>query len=139
MIKLKTIQLDKNKIIEQLCDAMTLIESGKWKLEYDADLDELFLGMKVIPKKSFLYNLNGEINIFITPESKINGFFIEYFAKNYLKHNKKLSPVLDALKTAKKGQDKEKNTLAKDALENKLVNEALSSVINKKKMEAVVN
>lgn len=138
MPKVKTIELDKEKIMQQLIRSSKLMETGKWKLEYDKELDQLFVGEKIIPKKSFLFNLNDEINIFVTPSSKVNGMFIEYFAKNYIKHNKKLSPVLGFFVKIRKKQNKEKQELAKEALEGKLVNEAISSVYGKKKLIAAV-
>jgi len=138
MTKVKTIELDKEKIMRQLIHSAKLMATGKWRLEYDRELDQLFVGKKIIPKNAFLYGLNDEINIFVTPASNVNGLFIEYFAKNYIKHNKKLSPVLEALAKVKKKKDKEKEDLAKEALEGKLVNEAITSVYGKKKLVAAI-
>lgn len=87
MIQIKKIELDRDKILKQLANLSELIESDKWKLEYDAELDELFFGIDTMPKNSFLFNINDELNLFVTPDSKIYGIFVEYFANNYIEHN----------------------------------------------------
>lgn len=137
MTQVKKIELDKNKIMEQLSDLSQIIEKDKWKLEYDSELDELFFGISLMPKKSFLFSVNDELNLFVTPDSKVNGIFIEYFANNYIEHNKKLKPVLRIFETGKK-QDKEKQELAKEALEDRLLNQALGAVFKKKKLFAAI-
>ena len=137
MIQAKKIELDKNKILKQLTALSKIIESDRWKLEYDSELDELFFGKEVMPKGSFLFSINDELNLFVTASSKVNGIFVEYFAHNYIEHNKKLKPVLEALENGKK-KNKEKQELAKEALEGTLLTQAISSVFNKKKFIAAI-
>ena len=137
MNKVKKIELNKGKILKQLAELVKIVEKDKWKLEYDAELDELFFGKVVMPRKSFLFSINDELNLFVTPDSKVNGIFVEYFAHNYIQHNKKLKPVLAAFEQVKK-QDKEKRELAKEALEGSLLNQAFGSVFNMKKLVAAI-
>lgn len=139
MGKVKTIKLDKDKIVKQLAKISHNFESGKWLFEYNKDLDQLYFGKKIIPKSSFLYNLNDEINIFVTPKSTVNGIFIEYFETNYIKHNKNLKHVIKVLANVKMRNDKEKNKLAQEALEEKITNQALISIYNKKQLIAAVS
>ncbi len=139
MAKAKTIKLDKDKIVKQLGQISQNFETGKWLFEYNKELDQLYFGKKIIPKNSFLYNLNDEINIFVTPKSTINGIFIEYFETNYIKHNKNLKHVIKVLVNEKIKKDSEKNKLAQEALEEKIANQALISVYNKKQLIAAVS
>jgi len=137
MTQIKRIELDKDKILKQLTALSKIIESDKWKLEYDPELDELFFGKEVMPKGSFLFSINDELNLFVTAGSKVNGIFVEYFAHNFIEHNKKLKPVLEALEH-RKMKDNEKQELAKEALEGNLLNQAFGSVFNKKKLFAAI-
>lgn len=137
MTHVKKIELDKEKLLKQLTDLAQIVEKDKWKLEYDAELDELFFGRKVMPRGSFLLNVNDELNLFVTSKSQVHGIFVEYFAHNYIEHNKQLKPVLKALEKGKK-KDKEKQELAKEALAGKLLREAIGSIFNKKKLVAAV-
>jgi len=137
MMHIKKIELDKDKILKQLTAISQIVEKDDWKLEYDSELDELFFGKEVMPKGSFLFNVNDELNLFVTSSSKVNGIFVEYFALNFIQHNKKLKPVLEALANGKKG-DKVKGELAKEALEGTLLTQAIGSVFNRKKLIAAM-
>lgn len=138
MTKPKSVQLNKNKILRQLLNLDAVIKASGWRFEYDPDVDELFFGEKVMPKGSFLFSVDDEINLFLTPDSKVNGIFIEYFANNFIEHNKKLKPALDALQNTRTKIDKEKQELATEALEEKLLREASSSVFGRSRLVAAV-
>lgn len=137
MTQVKKIELDRDKILKQLAQLSEIVESDKWKLEYDSELDELFYGIEVMPKKSFLFNVNDELNLFVTPDSKVNGIFVEYFANNYIEHNKMFKPVLKVFKKTTK-KNKVDQELAKEALENRLLTQAMGSVVNMKKIFVAV-
>jgi hypothetical protein len=122
---------------KQLTNLSKIVKKDKWKMEYDSELDELFYGKELIPKKSFLFSINDELNLYVTPDSKVNGIFIEYFALNYIEHNKTLKPVLAFFKPGRK-KDKEKQNLAKEALEETLFNQAIGSVFNKSRLFAAI-
>lgn len=112
----KELKLDKSKIISQLNTLRA--NPGSWMLEYDPTIDQLFFGMSKIPKGSFLYQLNDEINIYIDKNSKLSGMFVEYFKNNYLEHNQELKPVLSVLEGSDQNsnqvQDIERVALEKD-------------------------
>jgi len=91
----EVLKLDKSKILSQLKDLQAM--SDEWTLEYDADVDQLFFGVKKIPKGYFLFQVNDEINLFVDKNSRIRGMFVEYFQNNFLEHNKELKPVMHAL------------------------------------------
>lgn len=112
----KELRLNKAKILSQL----KVLESASngWTLEYDADVDQLFYGVQKIPKGTFLYQVNDEINLFVDKDSKVSGMFVEYFKNNYLEHNIELKPVLSVLEgtdtESQDIEDIERVALAKD-------------------------
>ncbi|MDP3957154.1 MAG: hypothetical protein Q8Q10_01485 [bacterium] len=92
-----TVKLNKHKISDQMMDISELSKKNKWQFEYNEEVDELTFGLDTMPKKSFLLNINNEINLYVTPDSKVHGMFIEHFANNYIKHNKEFKVVLQVL------------------------------------------
>lgn len=124
----KELKLDKSKILSQLKDLKNI--SNEWALEYDDDVDELYYGIKKIPKGYFLFQLNDEINLFVNKKSNIKGLFIEYFSNNYLEHNIKLKPVLKVLNKIN-NEPKINQNIQRIALENGLLLNALSSLIDR--------
>lgn len=129
-------ELDRQKIVTQLVRLSEHAQKNKWQYDYDPEVDELVYGISVMPDDSFLFSLNRELNLFLTPNSDVKGIFIEYFASNYIEHNQELRPALKVLE--KKNNDKEKVTLAKEALEGKLLAQALETLLEKDKLLAAV-
>ena len=129
-----TIELDKEKIMKQLLDLSSIGARDKWKLEYDSELDELVFGKAKMPDGSFLFYVNDEINLFVMPDSTVNGIFVEYFAHNYIEHNQELKPALEVLEDRHEAG----NGLAKEALEERLLREAAGSILGRKKLTAAI-
>lgn len=130
MSKPTRIILDKEKILSQVEALATIAKKNGWTFEYDADIDELVFGKDYMPRDSFLFNVNDEINLFLSPDSTVNGVHIEYFKSNFLEHNKELKPVLPIIES--KTQNKAKDlTNAKRALETELVADTFKSLFNK--------
>ena len=131
----KKIPLDRGKILKQLTDLRKITSFNDWKLEYDNELDALFFGKTKMPRNSFLFNINDELNLFLTPNSTVSGIFIEYFGHNYVEHNKKLKPTFQTIINSK---DHEKKKLAEEVLEEKLLGQALGSIFNKKTLVTAI-
>jgi hypothetical protein len=130
-------QLDRDKILQQIARLPKLAEEKQWRFDYDAEIDELVFGLQTMPDGSFLFNVNDEINLFLTPDSEVQGIFIEYFKSNYIQHNKDLEPVLEVFEDgSRKKVDEEKDELAIDALEGKLLSEAMQTLLSKDKLVA---
>lgn len=124
----KLLKLDKLKILKQLKDLQSM--SVKWSLTYDSDVDQLYYGLSEIPKGSFLYQVNDEINLYVDKKSRISGMFVEYFRNNYLEHNEDLKPVLSVLE-GEGSQTEGIKQIERSALENDLFFGAYSSISEK--------
>lgn len=134
------IELNKDKISGQLLNISDLAKKNKWKFDYNEEVDELTFGLETMPRNSFLFNVNNEINLFLTPTSRVNGIFIEYFANNYIKHHKELQPVLKMIedKIEKQKAKKERKATFISRLENELVIEALRTLHTSEKLVAAI-
>ncbi|MES2876665.1 MAG: hypothetical protein V4678_04320 [Patescibacteria group bacterium] len=119
------LKLDKMKILTQLKDIQAM--SGEWTLEYDADVDQLYFGVKKIPKGYFLFQVNDEINLFVDKKSQVKGMFVEYFQNNFLEHNKELKPVMHALNKDDDSSAEIQN-IERIALEKELFFDAFTSL-----------
>ncbi len=129
------LKLDRLKILSQLRDIKSI--SNDWALEYDVDVDQLFYGVKKIPKGYFLFQLNDEINLFVNKNSSIRGMFVEYFGNNYLEHNKELKPVLQVFE-GNDGEPKKIRNIERLALEKDLLFSALSSLVDREELITAV-
>ncbi len=126
------VTLDKNKILAQLTSLSDMAKNGGWNLEYDSEVDQLFFGEETMPESSFLFRVNDEINLFLSPDSTVNGMFVEYFKVNYLEHNKDLQPVLKVLERDEADTSNAKVAdIEKIALENELFLDALNSLFSR--------
>ncbi|OIP85894.1 hypothetical protein AUK57_02220 [Candidatus Saccharibacteria bacterium CG2_30_41_52] len=136
MNKHKQVVLDRNKVLSQIQRLAEVAKTDNWQYEYDAQLDELVYGKDFMPRDSFLFNVNGEINLFISPDSSVSGIHIEYFQANYLAHNQELQPALRAItkKTIKNQRDNEAAT----ALEIELSADAFKSLFSKDQLITVL-
>ncbi|HEX8974169.1 MAG TPA: hypothetical protein VF817_01630 [Patescibacteria group bacterium] len=136
----KKIELDKNKITNQLLSISELAKKNDWVFDYDKEIDELTFGLDTMPRNSFLFNINNEINLFVTPNSKINGIFIEYFAQNYIEHKREFKPILRVIEHEAKRQ--KIKTIDKDVIvtgfENTIAIEALKTLAAKRKLVSAV-
>lgn len=140
MNKPQKIILDKDKILEQIQNLREIAKKEKWQYNYDTEIDELVFGKAYMPRDSFLYNISNELNLFVSPDSTVNGIFIEYFDANFLEHNKELKPVLAILEeeSEKRPVEEDEKTVihAKEALENELLADAFKSVFAKEHLVA---
>lgn len=124
------IVLDKDKILLQIEGLADIAKKDSWIFEYDSEIDELVFGKDYMPRDSFLFNVNEEINIFLSPDSTVNGLHIEYFKANFLEHNIELKPVLEAISNKSKSKDKA-SSVAKRALETELVADTFKSLFSR--------
>jgi hypothetical protein len=130
----RELKLDKAKILQQLKDLQSM--SKKWTLTYSPEVDQLFYGLAKIPKGSFLYQINDEINLYVDKNSYVSGMFVEYFRNNYLEHNEELKPILDVLE-GKKNQNDGIKEIERTALENELFFSAYTSVEDKEELATI--
>ena len=65
-------------------------EVKKWVVEYDEELDTLYISRPIIPKDATLYGINDGYDCYITKEGKVVGVIIEYFKTETLNMMKKL-------------------------------------------------
>lgn len=131
------IVLDKEKILSQVQDLAHIAQKNNWVLDYDSDIDELVFGKDYMPRDSFLFNVNDELNLFLTPRSEVTGVHIEYFKANFLAHNKKLTPVLPVIeKKVRPGARYSAN--AKRALEVELAANTFTSLFSKDALVTVL-
>ncbi len=88
------IKLSRNLLLENLHNLPKQAENQRWELSYDPELDNLYYTPKKIPQDARLISMNDEIAFYVTPDSKINGVFIEYLTANFLQHQKEYKPML---------------------------------------------
>jgi hypothetical protein len=138
MSKAHKITLDKDKILKQIECLSDVAQKNGWQFNYDPDVDEMIFGKKVMPRDSFLFNVNDEINLFLSPDSTVNGIFIEYFAVNFIEHNKELQPVLDILEESHPKESPKTIERAKKALETELLADTFKSLFNRDELVTAV-
>lgn len=132
----KELKLDKAKILKQLKSLKRF--SSEWSLEYDPDVDQLFYGLKRIPKGYFLFQVNDEISLFVNKHSRVGGMFIEYFGNNFLEHNIDLKPVLRVLED-KDRSSAESQKFKRAALEQDLILDAYTTLAEKDELVTAVS
>lgn len=128
--------LDKAKIIAQLTSLSQTGTHDGWTLDYDPEVDQLFYGHTIMPKKSFIFQVNDEVNLFVSKDSTVHGMFVEYFKHNYLEHNKELKPVLEVLE----GTDhlsREDEQIERVALEKDLFLGTIASIFDRESLVTV--
>lgn len=132
------ITLDKDKILNQIGDLAGVAKKDQWEFNYDPDTDEMVFGRKTMPRDSFLFNVNDELNLFLSPDSTVNGIFIEYFANNFIEHNQELRPILEILERANPKDDTKKTAQTKKALETELMAGAFTSLFGKDQLVTAI-
>ncbi len=131
MKKASKIILDKNKLISQLNEIDKVAKKNNWMMDYDDKLDELVYGMKIMPDDTNLVGLSDEIKLFVSSRSLIRGIFIEYFAYNFVEHEKGLKPILKVLDMDTKKEVSQKDSrLYKDLLKEKLQRKTIISIMS---------
>ena len=128
----KQVTLDKEKILSQIKSLASVAKNNAWKFEYDPEIDELIFGKDYMPRDAFLFNVNDEINLFLSPDSSVNGIHIEYFKANFLEHNQELKPVLKEIEDNENISEQPGEAHnAKVALETELVADTFKSLFSK--------
>jgi len=118
-------------LIKSLYSLPQRAETDKWKVLYDKELDNLYYVPPKLPHNTWLFDLNNEIALYVTPKNDVVGIFIEYFSSNFTEHQKEYKK---ALKLFKKGKgilevDKRRKTDAK-MFEGALITEVLKNSSN---------
>lgn len=131
MSKGNKVELNKDKLLTQLANLRDIAKSNHWVLDYDKALDQFYYGLKKMPKHSFLFSIDDELNLYVTKNSDLNGLFIEYFSSNFIEHNKQLKPFLELVSKEKKKIDKEKAKLAKEAFQGDILKEFVTHTEDK--------
>lgn len=70
----------------------------EWKIDYDKDVDHLFVGVYPMKKDAMKYKMN-DLSLYIDKNGDICGIFIEYYKSDFKKNWKKIVKKLNNLKT----------------------------------------
>jgi hypothetical protein len=127
------IRLNKAELLKQLKGLPVMAKERGWQFDYDQTLDSLTFGEETMPRNSFLFNVNDEINLFVDSNSKIHGMFVEYFGSNYVEHNEVVKDAFSVVEDSLSApvEDSVKFNLARLAIEGSLVSGALASIASR--------
>jgi hypothetical protein len=76
--------------------------SKNWIARYDKDTDAFSFTTEKLPSDARLQYFGNESAFYITKKGEVKGIFIEYFNKNFVKHNKEVNEIRGLFKEAGK-------------------------------------
>jgi hypothetical protein len=125
---------EKKAVLDFAYNFEDVVKRNNWVTRYDIDTDSFTISSKKLPNDARLKYFGNEFAFYLTKKGEVKGIFIEYFKKNFVKHNKKIIEINDILNKAASEQREEDGSslleLKKHQLKNKLLRgleEALES------------
>ncbi len=116
---------ESNKYLVNIKNLAETAKQDNWAIEYDADVDSFYWIRPDISSDARLMKLSDDFALYLAPDGRVQGLFIEYAKHNFMAHNKDYEPLLDNLTSV----DDNRFTLPKEQ-EGKL-KDLLSSMANK--------
>lgn len=132
-------KLSKIQLVKFLNTFSSIAQKERWISRYDKESDSLSFSVKNLPSNARLSypaigHNDSDFALYVTPENKIKGIFIEYYQSNFLKHHKNAQATSSKILAGKKmgGKDlvelKQKTVNQKMALElQKVIKQELST------------
>lgn len=88
-----------------------IVKKNNWVSRYDSETDGFSVTIKTLSKDARLKYFGDEVAFYITSKGEVQGIFIEYFKKNFVKHNKGISDIREVLKKEETKQKGSENSL----------------------------
>jgi len=66
------------------------MKNKTWKLRYDKETDQLFVGEYPMPRGSQMFKIGNDVDLYINKNGDIKGIFIEYYQSDLKKRLKEL-------------------------------------------------
>ena len=117
---------EKKAVLKFVCNFKNVVKKEDWVSRYDIDTDSFSVTTKRLPKDARIKYFGDEFAFYMTKDSKVKGIFIEYFKKNFVKHNKdiedikKLLVTIEAKREESGGLLEVKNNQLKQSMVSKL-------------------
>ncbi len=119
----------KNRLVNSLQQQISdTAKKNKWEPYYDSGMDDFFFGSMPVPKNARLMSINDEISLYVTPDYKVSGVFIQYWTTNFLQHNKK--EFKDMFEIIRKDTGMVKKTAQKTGVAERYEQALLRHVLN---------
>lgn len=83
-----------------------VVRRKNWIGRYEADTDSFMVGAKKLSSDARLKYFGDEFAFYITKGGVIEGIFVEYFKKNFIRHNKEIDEIRGILSKMESGRKK---------------------------------
>lgn len=88
---------EKKAVLNFVYNFKDAIKKGDWVSRYDLDTDSFSITTKKLPDDARIKYFGNEFAFYITKDKQVKGVFIEYFKKNFVKHNKEVRDIEELL------------------------------------------
>lgn len=115
--------LEKRAVLNFACNFGNIVQKNKnnWIARYDKDTDAFSFTVEKLPADARLQYFGDESAFYITKNGAVKGIFIEYFNKNFIKHNKEINEIRGLFKEA--GRKDQVGSLVEIKLTKRIVKE----------------
>lgn len=96
-----------NQLVNLATKKLLASKMKNWVGFYDRESDSLTITEPKMQSDVNINYLNDDVAVFVTPNKDIKGFFIEYFTKNFLRHNQVLNSIKDEIKANNQQKNQE--------------------------------
>ncbi|OGF28292.1 hypothetical protein A2477_02425 [Candidatus Falkowbacteria bacterium RIFOXYC2_FULL_47_12] len=96
---------EKKHILHLVSDLKKIANEQKWISQYDKDSDSFVLRLPQLSKNSHKKYFGDEFAFYINDKDYVEGVFIEYFASNFISHNKGFNDIIKNIKSKKENED----------------------------------
>lgn len=129
-------KIDLKKIAHQCVNLIEVAQDNKWEWKYDDDTDCLYYSKKEIPKGTEPLTFKEDFSLFIDRESKIQGFYIEYFHSNLISHDKRFKNMEKIFDKKNKTNEIEKEHLV-EIVAKDILGDIVENHQNENKIQAI--
>ncbi len=88
-----------------------IVKKNNWVSRYDIDTDAFSVTVKKLPNDARLKYFGDEFAFYLTKKGQVKGIFIEYFKKNFVKHNKEVDEIRGLINKMEIAQKNDPNSL----------------------------
>lgn len=88
-----------------------VVRDNDWISRYDTDTDAFSVTVKKLPNDARLKYFGDEFAFYLTKNGQVKGIFIEYFKKNFIRHNKGVDEIRGLINRKEATQKKDQGSL----------------------------
>lgn len=89
--------MEKSKFLSLISNLSEVARKNNWQTLYDKGLDAFYWTKPQISANAKLTQFLDDFSLYITPDEKVEGLFIEYALHNFNAHNLGYQPLFNAM------------------------------------------